>query len=48
MNNPLISFVVGLVVGAIAGALVYRKHRDRVEMLRAQGDLLVDMFKNKK
>lgn len=33
---------------ALAGALVYRKHRDRVEMLRAQGDLLVDAFRSKK
>ncbi len=32
---------------ALAGALVYRKHQQLVEALRAQFGLLVDLFRRK-
>lgn len=41
----LVGFVGGLVVGIAGGVLVYRKHRDKIEAIRAQAEIVADKLK---
>lgn len=43
----LAAFAVGLLVGSIGGALIYRKNQPRIEKIRAQGEILGDALRKK-
>lgn len=41
------SFIIGLVVGLIAGILISRKHRAKLEGVEAKGRTLLDVLKGR-
>jgi len=43
----IISFLVGLVLGLVAGLLISRKHRAKLESAEAKGRSLIDALKGK-
>jgi len=47
LTHPIFTHLVVLLIGAIGGALIYRKNRARVERVRAQAEVLGDAFHKK-
>jgi NhaP-type Na+/H+ or K+/H+ antiporter len=43
----IISFLVGLVLGLVAGLLISRKHRAKLESAEAKGKSILDALKNR-
>jgi F0F1-type ATP synthase assembly protein I len=43
----IISFILGLVLGFVAGALVFRKHAAKASELEAKGRQALDALKNR-
>jgi hypothetical protein len=43
----IISFTVGLVLGLVAGLLISRKHRAKLESAEAKGKSILDALKGK-
>jgi hypothetical protein len=43
----IISFTVGLVLGLVAGLLISRKHRAKLESAEAKGRSLIDVLKGR-
>lgn len=43
----IISFLVGLVTGLVAGLLISRKHRAKLESAEAKGRSLIDVLKGR-
>ena len=43
----LILFVTGLLIGAVAGLLVYRKHSDRLKSTEDKGKSIIDALKGR-
>jgi len=43
----IISFLVGLVIGLVAGLLISRKHRAKLESAEAKGRSLIDVLKGR-
>lgn len=43
----IISFLVGLILGLVAGLLISRKHRAKLESAEAKGRSLLDALKGK-
>jgi uncharacterized membrane-anchored protein YhcB (DUF1043 family) len=43
----IISFLVGLVLGLVAGLLISRKHRSKLESAEAKGKSILDALKNR-
>jgi hypothetical protein len=43
----LILFVTGLLIGFVAGLLVYRKHSERLKSTEAKGKSIVDALKGR-
>ena len=43
----LILFVTGLLIGFVAGLLVYRKHSDRLKSTEDKGKTIIDALKGR-
>jgi len=43
----LILFITGLLIGFVAGLLVYRKHSERLKGTEAKGKNLIDALKGR-
>jgi F0F1-type ATP synthase assembly protein I len=43
----LILFVTGLLIGFVAGLLVYRKHSDRLKSTEDKGKSIIDALKGR-
>lgn len=43
----IISFLLGLVIGFIAGLLVFRKHASKANELEAKGKSILDVLKGR-
>lgn len=43
----LILFVAGLLIGLIAGLLIYRKHIEKLKAAEAKGKTIVDALKGR-
>ena len=43
----LILFVTGLLIGLVAGLLIYRKHLDKLKAAEAKGKSIVDALKGR-
>jgi hypothetical protein len=43
----LILFITGLLIGFVAGLLVYRKHSDRLKSTEDKGKTIIDALKGR-
>jgi F0F1-type ATP synthase assembly protein I len=43
----LILFITGLLIGFVAGLLVYRKHSDRIKSTEDKGKTIIDALKGR-
>jgi hypothetical protein len=43
----LILFLTGLLIGFVAGLLVYRKHSDRLKSTEDKGKIIIDALKGR-
>jgi len=43
----MIAFLIGLAIGFVAGALVFRKHASKVSELEAKGKAALDALKGR-
>jgi F0F1-type ATP synthase assembly protein I len=43
----LILFITGLLIGFVAGLLVYRKHTDRLKSTEDKGKTIIDALKGR-
>jgi uncharacterized membrane-anchored protein YhcB (DUF1043 family) len=41
------SFIIGLVIGLVAGLLIMRKHKDKASELEAKGKAALDALKGR-
>ena len=45
--SHLILFITGLLIGFVAGLLVYRKHSDRLKSTEDKGKTIIDALKGR-